>query len=279
MTTDTHTGTTPSKKRLTGERPMEGSTPDSLLALHDAGYREVVARLGDGIVLDVGCGVGAQTRNLVGPNRTVIGVDYSSATAIDAGRNFGTDQLKFAGMDGGKIGLRDGAVDALVSSHIIEHFVNPERHVAELARVLADDGTAFVITPNAPADFENPFHVYLFDPAQLTSMLRLFFDEVEMIGLEGDDVLHADFAGRRESGEKLLKLDPFRLRQRVPRKAYVWAYENALPRVYRVLGSGKSGVGSGIDDSHFFVTDDITPRTPVLFAIARRPRRFATTRS
>ena len=44
--------------KLTGERPMEGSTPDSLLALHDAGYREVLARLGPGRVLDVGCGVG-----------------------------------------------------------------------------------------------------------------------------------------------------------------------------------------------------------------------------
>ena len=36
---------------LTGERPMEGSTPDSLLALHDAGYREVRLRLGPGRVL------------------------------------------------------------------------------------------------------------------------------------------------------------------------------------------------------------------------------------
>ncbi len=273
--TDTATDPNPrTSRRLTGERPMEGSTPDSLLALHDAGYREVVARLGSGTVLDVGCGVGAQTRRLAAPDRRVIGVDYSSATAVDAGRNFGTDTLHFAGMDGGRIGLRDGAVDAIVSSHIIEHFVNPERHVAELARVLADDGTAYVITPNAPADFENPFHVYLFDPPQLTSMLRLFFHDVELIGLEGDDVLHADFAGRRASGEKILKLDPLKLRQRVPRSAYVWMYENALPRIYKFLGSGKSGVGSGIDDSHFFVTSDITPRTPVLFAIAHGPRRF-----
>ena len=47
--------------KLTGERPMEGATPDSLLALHDAGYREVVARLGPGVVVDVGCGVGDET--------------------------------------------------------------------------------------------------------------------------------------------------------------------------------------------------------------------------
>src|SRR5271154_2492857 len=55
--------------KLTGERPMEGATPDSLLALHDAGYREVIARLGPGVVLDVGCGVGTETSRLAAPDR------------------------------------------------------------------------------------------------------------------------------------------------------------------------------------------------------------------
>ena len=75
---------------------------------------------------------------------------------------------------------------------------------------LRPDGTAFVITPNAPADFENPFHVYLFEPEHLVSLLALFFDDVHVLGLEGDDVLHADFAARRASGERLLKLDVLR---------------------------------------------------------------------
>jgi 2-polyprenyl-3-methyl-5-hydroxy-6-metoxy-1,4-benzoquinol methylase len=61
---------------LTGERPMEGSTPDSLLALHDAGYREVRLRLGPGRVLDVGCGVGSETVQLDADDRRVIGIDY-----------------------------------------------------------------------------------------------------------------------------------------------------------------------------------------------------------
>ena len=38
--------------RLTGERPQQGVTPDSLLTLHDAGYRAVAERLGDGPLLD-----------------------------------------------------------------------------------------------------------------------------------------------------------------------------------------------------------------------------------
>jgi SAM-dependent methyltransferase len=263
--------------KLTGERPMEGATPDSLLALHDAGYREVIARLPDGVVLDVGCGVGDETVRLTAPGRHVIGVDYDPPTAVAAqGRlaRAATDPqgaLQFAAMDGSRIGLRTGSVDAVCSSHIIEHFVNPERHVAELARVLAPGGTAYVLTPNAPADFENPFHVYLFEPDQLRSLLSLFFEEVQILGLEGSSELKADFAARRAGGERLLKLDAFQLRRKMPRSWYVGAYTRVLPVAYRFLGRD-SGVGSGLDATHFFVTDQIEAATPVLLAVARRPR-------
>ncbi len=250
---------------------MRGATPDALLALHDAGYREMRNRLGPGVVLDVGCGVGDETTTLDDDGRVVVGADYSAQTVVDARRTH--PNVRFAGMDGARLGIRDGGVDVVVSSHIIEHFTNPVLHVAELARVVRPDGRAFVITPNAPADFENPFHVYLFEPAHLTSLLALFFEDVQCLGLEGDDVLQADFAARRASGERILKLDVFKLRHRMPRSAYVWTYERVLPIVYRMLGSAKSGVGSGIDASHLFVTEDITPATPVLFAIASRPRR------
>jgi len=259
--------------KLTGERPMEGATPDSLLALHDAGYREVVARLGPGVVVDVGCGIGSETERLVGPDRLVIGADHSSDTVRLASRTYAsTSGLDFFASDGAALGLRDRSVDYAISSHIIEHFVNPVLHVIELARMLRADGTAFVITPNAPADFENPFHVYLFEPQHLVSLLGLFFDEVTCFGIEGDDVLKADFAARRASGERLLRIDPLNLRRRMPHRAYVWAYEHILPLTYRFLGRSSSGIGSGIDASHFFIRDDVRADTPVLFAVARRPR-------
>jgi SAM-dependent methyltransferase len=256
---------------------MQGATPDSLLALHDAGYREVVARLGPGLVLDVGCGVGDETARLAAPGRFVVGVDYSAQTAREAATEWGPNaargkHVRFAAMDGARLGIRAGVVHFVCSSHIIEHFTNPVLHVAELARVLAPDGTAFVITPNAPADFENPFHVYLFEPSHLRSLLSLFFSEVEVFGLEGDAELHADFAARRASGERLLKLDVLQLRRRLPRRMYVWAYERLLPVVYKALGSEQTGIGSGLDASHLFLTDVVDTATPVLFAIARRPR-------
>jgi SAM-dependent methyltransferase len=264
--------------KLTGERPMAGATPDSLLAFHDAGYREMAARLGPGTVLDIGCGVGSETARLAGPDRSVIGVDYDAKTAVSAAAEWGADarrgiDVRFAGMDGARLGLRGRSVDWVCSSHIIEHFTAPELHVAELARVLADSGTAYVITPNRPADFENPFHVYLFEARELASLLRLFFADVEVWGLEGSEELKADFAARRARGEKILKLDVLRLRHRMPRRWYVWSYERALPLVYRALGSRGSGIGSGLDQSHFFMTDEIVETTPGLFAIARAPRR------
>jgi hypothetical protein len=52
----------------------------------------------------------------------------------------------------------------------------------------------------------------------------------------------------------------------------VWSYEHVLPVVYRVLGSDNTGIGSGLDESHFFTTTKITPKTPGLFAIAKNPR-------
>jgi SAM-dependent methyltransferase len=256
---------------------MQGATPDSLLALHDAGYREVAARLGPGLVLDVGCGVGDETARLDAADRMVVGVDYSAETARNAAGEWGPGgsrgaSVRFAAMDGARLGLRNGVVDHACSSHIIEHFTNPALHVAELARVLAPDGTAYIITPNAPADFENPFHVYLFEPDHLRSMLRLFFSDVQVLGLEGDAELHADFAQRRASGERLLRLDVFGLRRRLPRRVYVWAYERLLPLVYRVLGRESTGIGSGLDASHLFLTEAIETTTPVLFAVARAPR-------
>ena len=98
--------------KLTGERPMEGATPDSLLALHDAGYREVVARLGPGVVVDIGCGIGSETERLAGPDRLVIGADHSSETVRLASRTYATkpSSLDF-------VGLQDDARSSLAVSH------------------------------------------------------------------------------------------------------------------------------------------------------------------
>ena len=70
----------------------------------------------------------------------------------------------------------------------------------------------------------------------------------------------------------MLRLDVFRLRQKIPHAAYVWTYERVLPIAYRMLGSDRTGIGSGLTESDFFITEHINDATPGLFAIARKPR-------
>jgi SAM-dependent methyltransferase len=260
-------------RRLTGERPMQGVTPDSLLALHAAGYRTVIERLGPGTMLDVGCGQGFESARFLAGDRVVVGADYSADAVSAAAGRWGPDGLLVGQMDALSLGFAGGSFAWACSSHLIEHFDDPESHVRELARVLADDGTVFFLTPNAPADFENPFHIHLFDPPELRDLLSRHFHDVSVQGLDAVPPVKADFAARRAKAQKVLALDVFDLRHRIPRSWYIGVYTRVLPVAYKVMARGDSGGSTGITADDFFVTDQLDRTTMVLFATASRPRR------
>lgn len=254
---------------------MEGVTPDSLLALHAAGYRTVLERMGSGTVLDVGCGQGFESARLLADDRQVIGADYADEAVELARANWGDAGLRAAQMDATALGFATGSFDWVCSSHLIEHFVEPQGHVREAARVLADGGTMLVLTPNAPADFENPFHVHLFEPDELRTILERYFHDVRIEGLDAVPHVKADFTARRVKAQKILRLDVFDLRHKIPRSWYVGFYAWVLPKAYKLVARGDAGGMTGITADDFFVTDQLDRTTMVLFATASRPRRQA----
>jgi len=254
--------------KQTGERPIKGSTPAALVALHDAGYREIVERLEDGVVVDIGCGVGDETGRLTGPGRTVVGVDYS----WEAARVATAHGVRSTCADGALLPLRGASSQVVCSSHIIEHFVDPTGHVVEMARITSDDGVALVITPNAPADFENPFHVHLFTAESLRDMLSRHFSDVEVFGLDGDAEVRADFAARRRTGARLLALDVFNLRHRLPRGMFVALHSLGRRLVYPFTNRREHGKPA-ITADRFSIVRHIDDDTLVLFAVARKPIR------
>jgi hypothetical protein len=85
----------------------------------------------------------------------------------------------------------------------------------------------------------------------------------------------ADFTARRVKANKVLALDVFDLRHRIPRSWYIGAYTRILPLAYKVMARGDSGGSTGITADDFSVTDELDPTTMVLFATASRPRRPA----
>jgi SAM-dependent methyltransferase len=258
--------------RLTGERPLEGITPDALLALHAAGYQAVRDRLGPGRMLDVGCGQGFESAQFAGVDRIVMGVDYSHEAAVHAHGRYGPEGFRVAQCDARKLSLGTGTFDWVCSSHLIEHFPDAEAHADELARVLSPQGKAFVITPNAPADFENPFHIRLFRQAELVKVLERSFDDVWVGGIDAVPAVKENFRLRREKAAKVLKLDVFDLRHKIPHSWYVGAYTRALPIAYRFMAKSDSGGDTGITGDDFFVTEDVDDTTLVLLAVAGKPR-------
>lgn len=266
---------TSTKVRLTGERPQQGVTPDSLLALHEAGYRAVLDRIGQGRILDVGCGQGFESARFLAPGREVVGVDYASEAAATATATYGPEGLRVAQMDALNLGFLQAGFDGACSSHLIEHFTDPEPHVAELARVLKDDGVGCVLTPNKPADFENPFHLHLFERDELRSMLERHFGDVWLGGVDAAPHVKADLATRRAKANKLLRLDVFDIRHRIPHAWYVWAYTRLLPVAYKLVAREDSGGATGITADDWFVTEDLDDTTLVLFAVVRSPVRDA----
>ncbi len=264
-----------SKSRLTGERPQQGVTPDSLLALHEAGYRAVLERIGDGRILDVGCGQGFESARFLSPDRHVVGADYSADAVSAAASTYATKGLRVAQMNALDLGLGTGSFDGACSSHLIEHFTDPEPHVAELARVVKADGVVCILTPNKPADFENPFHLHLFTRVELRAMLERHFDDVWLGGVDAAPHVKADFEARRAKAAKLLRLDFLDLRHRIPHRWYVWAYTRLLPLAYKLVARGDAGGLTGITAEDWFVTDELDDTTLVLFAVARAPKHGA----
>ena len=97
-------------------------------------------------VLDLACGSGAVARELARPGRTVIGVDMSAHELDEAQRR--SPDGTFIRADARHLPLRDGSMDAVVSSFGFA-VVRPMPQLAkEVERVLAPGGVVAIIAPS-----------------------------------------------------------------------------------------------------------------------------------
>ena len=96
---------------------------------------------GPGRVLDLGCGVGAMTRRLIGRGASrPVGVDLSPAQAREARRLTPPTLAAFAVADGAALPFPGGAFDLVYTSWFFEHLPDVSAVLAEVRRVLAPGG-------------------------------------------------------------------------------------------------------------------------------------------
>ncbi|MBU1125702.1 MAG: methyltransferase domain-containing protein [Candidatus Omnitrophica bacterium] len=136
-----------------------------------------------GVVVDLGCGYGYMTKQLVSSAR-VYGLDLKEGPLRDALQQ-GVQPIVCNLAN--EIPLKSDTVDAVVAGEIIEHIMEPEVFLAQVLRILKPGGKLILTTPNlkalislvymilrdrpSPQVFQ-PFHVRFFTFTSLAKLLR-----------------------------------------------------------------------------------------------------------
>lgn len=93
--------------------------------------------------LDVGCSTGFTAAELARSGVDVVGLDIDVPGLGFAADRFG-EQVRFLCADGTALPFPDHSIDIVVFNHIYEHVVDPDSVMAEIRRVLAPAGAAYL---------------------------------------------------------------------------------------------------------------------------------------
>lgn len=158
--------------------------------MHVRAYEEASRLMAGRSVLDVGCNNGHGTSILARTAESTVGIDVSPR-AIAAARRQWADQgnLRFEVYDGIRLPFAGATFGGVTCLQVIEHIENVDSFLHEIAQTLVPQGIAFFTTPNARIRLHpgmrpwNRFHVREYTGAELYSVLRQYFDAVEILGM------------------------------------------------------------------------------------------------
>ena len=251
---------------FTGERLHEGNPLFGVdLARHRAAYVYAIERAPEGRVLDLGCGSGYGTAELSEALPHVFGLDRVSPDRGARGRG-----VSYVRADLEAVPLLPASFDLISSFQVIEHLVDPIIYLSAMAKLLRPEGTALVTTPNLlTSDKENPFHVHEYEPEELRKCLSRHFREVEMYGVGTSARAARYFDERLKRIALIVKIDPLRLRHRLPRAFVDWMFARLALVVRR--GIQKSGALPDEITTEDFPIAKVTPDCLDLLAVCRGP--------
>jgi len=136
----------------------------------------VLAGLGQGVIVDVGCGDGTATAEAVrvNPGHRVLALDWSPQSLARASRHVLT--LARATVESPGLPIRSAAADVVIMSELIEHLVDTDTALDEAWRVLKPGGTLLLSTPNLAAWYNRGL---------LAVGIQPVFSEVSLRGVYG----------------------------------------------------------------------------------------------
>jgi ubiquinone/menaquinone biosynthesis C-methylase UbiE len=137
--------------------------------------RDFVQPVGDERVLDVGTGAGALAFALAPLVREVVGLD-PVPELLELARERALPSTHFVEGDGTALPFPDGSFDLAATHRTLHHVTQPERIVAELARVTRLGGRVLVVDQLAQADPADAAVLHEFETTRDPSHARLLSD-------------------------------------------------------------------------------------------------------
>jgi O-antigen biosynthesis protein len=161
-------------------------------------------------VLDLGSGEGFGAALLAEEASEVVGVDVDESTIEHARLNWTSSSVSF--QRGSALDLsifEPNSFDAVVAFEIIEHLSDQDKMLAEIDRVLADDGLLIISTPDRrmyseASGQENPFHERELTHDEFSSLLGKTFAHKAMWGQRTITGSHLGAIGDPDDGDSAL---------------------------------------------------------------------------
>jgi SAM-dependent methyltransferase len=235
------------------------------LARHRAAYSFAMKLARDARVLDLGCGTGYGSAELATISHSVVAIDRI-APDVDKRQT----ALRYVRADLHGIPLTRRSFDLVVSFQVIEHLEDPTAYLAAIAALMRPGATALITTPNVlQSDGENPFHVHEYEAEELRARLQRHFCEVELLGVGAGPAVADYFSERLRQIRRIVRIDPFGLRHRMPR----WLVDRLFARlavvVRRQIHRNDELPDVGVDDFPIGPADETCLD---LLAVCRVPR-------
>lgn len=168
----------------------QSSESDYLIYLfHIATYDFAIPYVAGRRVLDFGCGTGYGTARLAPECAEIVGVDISSDAIDAATREHGPRFRRIEPVERAPLPFPDRSFDVVTSFQVVEHVTDPAAYLAEIDRVLTDDGVFVCATPErATRLFRgqrpwNRYHLHEYAAEELAELQRSRFGAVEVFGM------------------------------------------------------------------------------------------------
>lgn len=200
--------------RFTGERPGRGPGYEYDDSRHRVAYLHAATLVEGLVVVDAGTGDGDGAALLARTAERVVGLDHHRGVLEQARRDHPEVTFVEADLDQ-PWPVADA--DLVVALQVVEHFEDDDAFVQRALAAVRPGGTVLLTTPNRLRSFsENPYHVREYTAAELRTLLERHGADVQLHGVFGNERVAAFDERRRAAVAWWLRLDPLRLRERLP---------------------------------------------------------------